>query len=94
MPETRDLPFKVVLNSNGREFEIPPGRSVLEVLFDAGMKPWHACQTGRCGVCVVVVLEGEAEHRDTYLTAEELAEGRIMAICVSRSPGGRLVLDL
>jgi hypothetical protein len=40
------------------------------------------------------VLAGIPDHHDSLLTEEERAAGETMMICVSRSAGGRLVLDL
>ncbi len=49
---------------------------------------------GTCGTCETDIVEGEADHRDAVLTAEEQATGETMMICVSRCRGARLVLDL
>jgi hypothetical protein len=40
------------------------------------------------------VLEGVPDHRDSVLDAEQREAGDCMMICVSRSCGPRLVLDL
>jgi hypothetical protein len=40
------------------------------------------------------VLGGTPDHRDSLLTEDEKAAGDTMMICVSRSSGARLVLDL
>jgi hypothetical protein len=37
---------------------------------------------------------GAPEHRDSLLTEEERAANETMMLCVSRSLGGRLVLEL
>jgi hypothetical protein len=39
------------------------------------------------------VVAGDVEHRDHLLTDEQRELGQ-MLVCVSRSTGGRLVLDL
>ena len=58
------------------------------------MKPTvaYSCQQGFCGTCRTRVLSGTPEHRETRLTEEE--QESEMLICVSRSAGGRIVLDL
>jgi hypothetical protein len=38
------------------------------------------------------VLSGEVDHRDRVLTDQERADS--MTICVSRSRGGRIAVDL
>jgi hypothetical protein len=45
-------------------------------------------------VCETRVLDGEPDHRDAVLTAEERSSGETMMICVSGARGTRLVLDL
>ena len=42
------------------------------------------CPDGLCGTCETRVLDGEPDHRDALLTAEERASGETMLICVSR----------
>jgi hypothetical protein len=43
---------------------------------------------------VTPLIEGEAEHRDHFLSPADQAAGRLIMPCVSRSRGARLVLDL
>ncbi|WP_157791387.1 2Fe-2S iron-sulfur cluster-binding protein, partial [Yersinia pestis] len=47
-----------------------------------------------CGTCETAILEGEADHRDRYLTDEEKKSQKSILICCSRAKGARLVLDL
>jgi ferredoxin len=54
----------------------------------------YSCSEGTCGSCQTRVLAGEVIHRDAYLTPEEREAGTQMMICVSRSGGPRLVLEL
>ena len=39
------------------------------------------------------VLSGEPEHRDNVLTKAERESGEVMAVCVSRTTGEKIVLD-
>jgi len=87
-----DTPFVVDLNRSGRSITVPANRSVLEAIRDAGMVLASSCESGTCGTCKSVYLEGEVDHRDMVLMDEEKAD-HIM-ICVSRARGERLVLDL
>jgi ferredoxin-NADP reductase len=87
-------PFEVELASSGRVLPVPGDRSILSVLLDAGVQVLSSCQEGTCGTCETDVLDGTPEHHDSLLTDEERAAGETMMICVSRSAGGRLVLDL
>nr|WP_283815925.1 PDR/VanB family oxidoreductase [Bradyrhizobium sp. AUGA SZCCT0222] len=94
VPLAGDLPFEVVLNNSGKTFLIPPDKTILAVLIEAGEDPMHDCQRGDCGICQVSVIEGTPDHRDYILTDTEKADGKVMQICVSRSKSPRLVLDL
>jgi vanillate O-demethylase ferredoxin subunit len=93
-PQAGDQAFEVVLKSSGESFLIPPGKSILDVLIEAGKDPLHDCKRGDCGICQVGVLEGVPDHRDYILSDAEKAEGNKMQICVSRSKTARLVIDL
>jgi ferredoxin-NADP reductase len=90
----RDGPFEVVLARSGRTVCVPPGLSILRAVEEAGVSVLSSCQEGTCGTCETGVLEGEPDHRDSVLTEAERAAGDLMMICVSRSRGSRLVLDL
>jgi ferredoxin-NADP reductase len=89
-----DTAFDVRLNRSGRTVRVAPGRSVLESIEAAGVPVLFSCREGTCGTCETEVLDGEPDHRDSLLTEEEHAAGDTMLICVSRSRGSRLVLDL
>jgi tetrachlorobenzoquinone reductase len=86
--------FKVVLAKSGKEFIVPPGKTILETLLDAGLDIPYSCMEGVCGTCETKVLEGSPDHRDLILTEEEQALGKSMLICCSGSKSERLVLDL
>jgi ferredoxin-NADP reductase len=87
-------PFEVELALTGTTVVVPLDRSVLEVAEEAGAFVLSSCREGTCGTCETEVLEGVVDHRDSILTPEEKAENRVMYVCVSRSAGPRLVLDL
>ena len=86
--------FKVVLAKSGREFIVPPGKTILDTLLDAGLDIPYSCMEGVCGTCETRVVEGTPDHRDLILTEEEHATGKIMMICCSGSKSEKLVLDL
>lgn len=85
--------FTVRLASTGAEYEVPDGRTVLEVLLENGVDAPYSCQQGICGECIVKVLAGEPDHRDDVLSQEEQAEG-LFTTCSSRSASPVLELDL
>lgn len=89
-----DRPFELELASTGERLTVPSDRSALAVLQDRGIQVLTACGEGNCGSCETRVLAGAIEHRDVLLTPEQRAAGDRMMVCVSRSAGGPIVLDL
>jgi phthalate 4,5-dioxygenase reductase subunit len=87
-----DQAFEVQLQSSGHILEVLPGSSILQVLRNQGIAVPFSCESGTCGSCKTGLIEGDADHRDLVLLEEEKSS-RIM-VCVSRSRGSRLVLDL
>jgi phthalate 4,5-dioxygenase reductase subunit len=92
VPRPDDRPFRVRLSRSGRIYEVPVGRTILEVLREGGERVSSSCESGSCGTCRTRLLAGEAEHRDWVLMPEETSD-QIM-ICVSRSRSEELLLDL
>ena len=86
--------FEIEIAGTGRVLEVPPEKSIADVLEAAGVKTGISCQEGICGSCEVKVVAGEPDHRDQVLTAAEKASGKTMMICVSRSKSPRLVIEL
>ncbi|MEU0246908.1 PDR/VanB family oxidoreductase [Streptomyces sp. NPDC006235] len=86
--------FEVELARSGLTLTVPADRSVLETVEQAGVTVNFSCREGTCGTCETDVLDGKPDHRDSLLTEDERAAGDTMLICVSRSCGTRLVLDL
>lgn len=91
---TDDSEFTVVLAKRGAEILVPSGRSIIDALHDHGVTVDASCRQGFCGTCLTSVVEGDVEHRDTFLSADERAAGRHMLPCVSRAKGARIVLGL
>jgi cytochrome P450/ferredoxin-NADP reductase len=90
----RAVAFDVVLAQSGRTLTVPPDRSILSVLEQAGVGVLSSCAEGTCGTCETTVLEGVPEHRDSVLDEQERERNDCMMICVSRACSDRLVLDL
>lgn len=86
--------FDVELRRGGRLLRVPANGTLLEILNESGCEVWSMCQKGVCGTCVVGVLDGEIEHRDAVLSAEEKTRGKKMMVCVSRCASEKLTLDL
>jgi len=88
--------FTVVCQKAGLQVQVPPEKSILQALLDAGLLPDHHCTKGQCGTCEtrVISCDGALLHRDEFLSPGEQAAGKSMMICVSRCTGSRLVLDI
>lgn len=86
--------YVVECAKSGKSIEVPPGKTILDSLIDAGLKPDHSCKEGVCGACEIAVIEGEVEHLDGILTKAERESNKTMMICVSRAKSQRLVLDI
>jgi ferredoxin-NADP reductase len=86
--------FDVELELSGITLTVPPERSILEVVEEAGVLVLSSCREGTCGTCETPVVSGEVDHRDSVLTPEEQASNEVMMICVSRAACPRLVLEL
>ncbi|MFE0749255.1 PDR/VanB family oxidoreductase [Gordonia sp. NPDC058843] len=78
---------------DGETYHVPADRSIVEVLEENGCDVDTSCQEGICGTCIMQVLAGEPEHRDNVLTKAERESGEVMAVCVSRTAGEKIVLD-
>jgi tetrachlorobenzoquinone reductase len=86
--------FVVELRRSRREFAIPAGKSILQVLRDAGIDVSYSCEQGVCGSCETRVIAGIPDHHDSILTAAEQAANDTAMICCAGSKTERLVLDL
>lgn len=86
--------FRVDLRKSGLSLQVPPDKSILEIVEHAGLKVPFSCREGLCRTCETTVCEGEVEHNDYVLSQDERDAGRSMMICVSRAKSPLLVLDL
>ncbi|MFF9671688.1 PDR/VanB family oxidoreductase [Streptomyces eurythermus] len=86
--------FEVELAQTGITVSVPPDKSVLQAVEEAGVQILSSCREGTCGTCETTVLEGTVDHRDSLLTPAEQEAHDTMMICVSRAACPRLVLDL
>lgn len=86
--------FTVELKRSGTSYVIPAGKTILDVLREAGLDVPASCEKGVCGTCETRVLAGTPDHRDAILTESEKRAGDTMMICCSGAKSDRLVLDL
>ena len=89
-----DREFDVHLARSDVTVHVGADQSVLAAVLAVAPETSFSCEEGYCGTCETKVLEGVADHRDTFLTDDERENTNTMMICVSRCAGDRLVLDL
>jgi ferredoxin-NADP reductase len=85
--------FRIRLDRSGLELDVAPDETILEVMRGAGVDVLTDCEEGICGSCETRIVDGEAEHRDFVLTAQEKSENHCLMVCVSRASCPVLVLD-
>jgi ferredoxin-NADP reductase len=86
--------FWVELARSKEQYFIPPGKTILQVLYDAGVDVDYSCELGICGACETKVISGIPEHRDSVLSEEEQASNTKVMICCAGCKSERLVLDM
>lgn len=86
--------FQIELARSGMTLNVPAGKSILDVVLDAGITVTTSCREGICGSCETRIISGEADHRDALLSPQEQAQNQSMMICCSGSKCAKLVLDL
>ena len=84
--------FQVKIASTGDIYNVPNGKTIIEVLAENGIDIEMSCSSGLCKTCATKYLEGDVDHQDVVLTNKEKEE--YMTPCVSRSKSDLLVLDL
>lgn len=87
-----DSAFEIEIASTGEIITVQPGETILEALRRNGKYVPSICTQGVCGTCVVDLLDGIAEHRDSVLFENE--RSRKIATCCSRALSPRLKLGL
>ena len=93
--QAADQSFEIFLSRHKKTLTVPAGKSILEVVREAGVDADSSCESGICSTCRTRLISGLADHRDEVLTPAEKAANSHIMICTSRAqPGETLVLDL
>ena len=92
--ENTNVAFEVELARSGKILQVGKDDFLIDVLNKANAGVPCSCTQGICGSCITPVISGDIDHRDVILTKEEHAKGDQMCVCVGRSKGERLVLDI
>ena len=77
-----------------RRLRVPVDKTLVQVLWENGIRIPISCAEGTYGNCVTRVIAGEPEHADSVLTPAERARNDRMTPCCSRARSDVLVLDL
>jgi vanillate O-demethylase ferredoxin subunit len=93
-PRDNDGSFTVRLASSGKDYPVGPGQTIVAALAAHRIFIETSCGQGICGTCMTGVVEGEPDHRDSFLSEEERGYGDRILACVSRCRSDVLVLDL
>lgn len=86
--------FVVRLARSGNEISVGKNQSIVAALAEQGVYIDTSCEQGVCGTCITDVIDGEIDHHDVILSAEDRASGHKIIPCVSRCKSGLLILDL
>ena len=87
--------FQVVLARSNRRFDVPPDKSILDVLLDHGIDAQYGCMQGVCGACATSVLDGRVEPVAGDVIQPEGVDGHTrILLCQRHSATPVLTLDL
>jgi vanillate O-demethylase ferredoxin subunit len=86
--------FRVCVPRHQIDIMVPADTTLLDALEQAGVEAIADCRRGECGLCAmdVLALDGEADHRDVFLSEHEKQQCSRICVCVSRVVGS-LTLD-
>ncbi|MFN3569170.1 MAG: 2Fe-2S iron-sulfur cluster-binding protein, partial [Polaromonas sp.] len=81
--------FRVQVPRHHVDIMVPAGSTLLDALESAGVETLSDCRRGECGLCAmdVLALDGEADHRDVFLSEHEKQQNSRICACVSRVVG-------
>lgn len=83
-------PFEAEIRATGQILQVPGGKSLLDVLNDAGFDIESSCMVGNCGTCMVEYCQGKVSHQGLALDNDQ--KDNTLLSCVSRGKG-RIVID-
>jgi xylene monooxygenase electron transfer component len=79
-------PFRALIESSGKSFQVEEKDNLLKAALGAGLRWPHNCRVGSCGTCRARLVHGKIKPLQDFsyvLSAEELDQGYILA-CQSR----------
>lgn len=91
-PASEEGGFTVTLADNRGSYFVPPDKTILQVLQEAGLDMPSSCEAGTCGTCRMRLISGVPDHRDLVLFDDEMNDSII--ICCSRAKSDEIVVAL
>ncbi len=85
--------FEVEMRRSGVTFTVGADETILDAAEENGLNLEMSCREGTCATCLIPVIEGIPDHRDSVLSKKEQDAGDSIVVCCSRSHSPRLVLD-
>jgi ferredoxin len=86
--------FAIVLSKTGVTLPVAANESIIDALDRANIHVARSCGEGTCGTCVVKVIDGTPDHRDSFLMGKRRRENKLICVCCSRSLTPTLSLEL
>lgn len=77
--------FDVTLARSGTTIRVSDDESILQAMRKNGFPHPSSCESGWCGSCESLVLDGTPVHYDTVLEDDERESSKSMMVCVSRA---------
>lgn len=85
-------PFTAELSKSKKRITVGKNETLLDAIIAADISIPSGCKNGTCRACVVEVLEGTVDHRDSALSNQERSEQNLMCPCVSRAKTPNLTI--
>jgi 3-ketosteroid 9alpha-monooxygenase subunit B len=84
---------EVELEGDSHTLQWPAGRTLVDVMLNAGLDVPYSCRSGECGSCVCTLLEGTVDPGDNgLLDPEDIADGVILG-CQSKPTSSALKVE-
>lgn len=90
----QDGSFDVILAKSNMTVHIDEGRAIADVLEEAGVYIPRSCNEGSCGTCITKVLDGEPDHRDSFLRGKMRENNKHIMVCCSRAKTKTITLNV
>ena len=80
--KTTGVTFSIEFVRSGVTVDCPPGQTVLEAAYAAGLKPPASCVQGMCGTCKTTMISGEVDmQHNGGIRPREITQNKILICC-------------